>query len=115
MQFFGKQRMWRHHDLKPSYDVVIVGAGVHGLAAAYYLGEQYGIRMIPVRLTGQDPELVYVGDEPEAPAAAADEAYTARITLRLPEAPDLNPGTAATDKSNAESPASQQGHGRDHQ
>ena len=40
---------------------------------------------VEVRLTGQDPELVYVSDEPEAPAAAADEAYTARITLRLPE------------------------------
>src|SRR5438105_4323911 len=26
------ERMWRSHDLKPSYDVVIVGAGVHGLA-----------------------------------------------------------------------------------
>ena len=38
-----------------------------------------------MRLTGQDPEFVYVGDEPEAPAAAADEAFTARITLRLPE------------------------------
>jgi predicted DNA binding CopG/RHH family protein len=42
---------------------------------------------VEVRLTGQDPELVYVSEEPEAPAAAAaDEAYTARITLRLPEA-----------------------------
>jgi sarcosine oxidase, subunit beta len=46
MQFFGKQRMWRRHNLKPSYDVVIVGAGVHGLAAAYYLGEHYGIRNV---------------------------------------------------------------------
>jgi HicB family len=41
---------------------------------------------VEVRLTGQDPEFVYVSDEPEAPAAAADEAHTARITLRLPEA-----------------------------
>src|ERR671934_800889 len=41
---------------------------------------------VEVRLTGQDPELVYVSDEPEAPVGAADEAYTARITLRLPEA-----------------------------
>jgi hypothetical protein len=41
---------------------------------------------VEVRLTGQDPEFVYVGDEPEAPAAGADDAYTARITLRLPEA-----------------------------
>ena len=39
-----------------------------------------------MRLTGQDPELVFVSEEPEAPAAAADEAYSARITLRLPEA-----------------------------
>jgi predicted HicB family RNase H-like nuclease len=39
-----------------------------------------------VRLTGPDPELVYVHDEPEAAAAPADEAYSARITLRLPEA-----------------------------
>src|SRR3954466_13645671 len=35
---------------------------------------------VEVRLTGQDPELVYVGDEPDAPAASADEAYSARIT-----------------------------------
>jgi sarcosine oxidase subunit beta len=34
------ERMWRTHDLKPSYDVVIVGAGVHGLAIAYYLGKR---------------------------------------------------------------------------
>ena len=40
---------------------------------------------VEVRLTGQDPELVYVSEEPEAPTAA-DEAYSARITLRLPEA-----------------------------
>jgi hypothetical protein len=41
---------------------------------------------VEVRLAGQDPELVYVSDEPEAPATPADEAYSARITLRLPEA-----------------------------
>jgi HicB family len=40
---------------------------------------------VEVRLSGQDPELVYVGEEPEPATAAADEAYTARITLRLPE------------------------------
>src|SRR5258708_8019362 len=34
------ERMWRTHDLKPSYDVVIIGAGVHGLAIAYYLGKR---------------------------------------------------------------------------
>ena len=46
MQLFGKTRFWRHHELKPSYDVVIVGAGVHGLAAAYYLGKEHGIRKV---------------------------------------------------------------------
>jgi len=35
------ERMWRSHDLKPSYDVVIIGAGVHGLAIAYYLGRRH--------------------------------------------------------------------------
>src|SRR5438876_8383929 len=37
------ERMWRTHDLKPTYDVVIIGAGVHGLAIAYYLGKSHGI------------------------------------------------------------------------
>ncbi len=40
--------MWRSHQLKPSYDVVIVGAGAHGLAAAYYLGKEHGIRSVAV-------------------------------------------------------------------
>ena len=31
--------MWRSHNLKERYDVVIIGAGVHGLATAYYLGK----------------------------------------------------------------------------
>ena len=46
MQLFKKERMWRKCDLKPSYDVVIVGAGVHGLATAYYLGSRHGIRRV---------------------------------------------------------------------
>src|ERR1700736_6885452 len=40
-------RMWRSHELKQSYDVVIVGAGVHGLAIAYYLGKR-GITNVAV-------------------------------------------------------------------
>src|SRR5712691_5455520 len=31
--------MWRCHPLKERYDVVVIGAGVHGLAAAYYLSK----------------------------------------------------------------------------
>ncbi len=41
-------RVWRVHDLKPAYDVVIIGAGVHGLAAAYYLARNHGIRDVAV-------------------------------------------------------------------
>lgn len=35
-------------DLKPSYDVIIIGAGGHGLAAAYYLARDHGITDIAV-------------------------------------------------------------------
>src|SRR6516162_8266111 len=42
------ERMWRCHELKPAYDVVIVGAGVHGLAIAYYLGKNHGITNVAV-------------------------------------------------------------------
>src|SRR5579864_7125087 len=48
MQLFANKPMCRRHELKPSYDVVIVGAGVHGLAAAYYLGKQHGISNVAV-------------------------------------------------------------------
>jgi sarcosine oxidase, subunit beta len=42
-------RMFRRHDqLKSSYDVVIIGAGGHGLAAAYYLARDHGIHDIAV-------------------------------------------------------------------
>jgi sarcosine oxidase subunit beta len=35
-------------ELKPTYDVVIIGAGGHGLAAAYYLATKHGITNIAV-------------------------------------------------------------------
>jgi len=54
--------------------------------AALELNEKLPSGHVEVRLAGPDPELVYVSDEPEAPAPAGDEAFTARITLRLPEA-----------------------------
>jgi sarcosine oxidase, subunit beta len=41
-------RMWHIHDLKDSYDVVIIGGGVHGLAAAYYLANYHGITNVAV-------------------------------------------------------------------
>ena len=42
-------RMFRAHAaLKPAYDVVIIGAGGHGLAAAYYLARDHGITNVAV-------------------------------------------------------------------
>jgi sarcosine oxidase subunit beta len=41
------ERMWRHHELQKTYDVVIIGAGVHGLAIAYYLGQR-GIKNVAI-------------------------------------------------------------------
>ncbi len=40
--------VWRTPDLKKSYDVVIIGAGGHGLATAYYLARKHGLRNIAV-------------------------------------------------------------------
>jgi sarcosine oxidase subunit beta len=40
--------MWGAHELKSSYDVVIVGGGAHGLAAAYNLGKNHGVRKVAV-------------------------------------------------------------------
>jgi sarcosine oxidase subunit beta len=40
--------MWRRHELEPGYDVVIIGGGVHGLAAAYYLAANHGISNVAV-------------------------------------------------------------------
>ena len=40
--------LWRNPSPKPSYDVVIVGAGGHGLATAYYLAQHHGVRNVAV-------------------------------------------------------------------
>ncbi|MCX7055856.1 MAG: FAD-dependent oxidoreductase [Proteobacteria bacterium] len=43
------QRMFKVPErLQPTYDVVIIGAGGHGLAAAYYLARDHGIRNVAV-------------------------------------------------------------------
>lgn len=42
-------RMFTQHDtLRRSYDVVIIGAGGHGLASAYYLAREHGITNVAV-------------------------------------------------------------------
>jgi sarcosine oxidase subunit beta len=40
--------LWRNPDPKPSYDVIIIGGGGHGLATAYYLARNHGITNIAV-------------------------------------------------------------------
>ncbi|MBO0847847.1 MAG: sarcosine oxidase subunit beta family protein [Pseudonocardia sp.] len=41
-------RLWRNPDPRPGYDVVIVGAGGHGLATAYYLASRHGVTNVAV-------------------------------------------------------------------
>ena len=44
----GWQRAWRNPVPKAHYDVIIIGAGGHGLATAYYLGKNFGITNVAV-------------------------------------------------------------------
>jgi hypothetical protein len=53
--------------------------------AALEISAQLPEGHIEVRLVGQEPALVYVGEEAAPPEPAAEDGLTARITLRLPE------------------------------
>ena len=44
----GWQRQWRSPEPKAAYDAVVVGGGGHGLATAYYLAKEHGMRNIAV-------------------------------------------------------------------
>ncbi|MEM6693397.1 MAG: sarcosine oxidase subunit beta family protein [Pseudomonadota bacterium] len=44
----GWERAWASPDPKAHYDTIIVGAGGHGLATAYYLRKRFGVRNMAV-------------------------------------------------------------------
>jgi sarcosine oxidase subunit beta len=67
--------MWRRRqELRPRYDVVIVGGGAHGLATAYYLAKNHGITNVAVL------EKSYLGS-----GAAGRNTTIVRANYRTPE------------------------------
>jgi sarcosine oxidase subunit beta len=72
---FRVRRMWRRQgELKRRYDVVIIGGGSHGLAIAYYLTKNHGIRDVAVL------EQSYIGS-----GAAGRNTTIIRSNYRTPE------------------------------
>ncbi|WP_417588724.1 sarcosine oxidase subunit beta family protein [Pararhodobacter oceanensis] len=47
-QHNGWDRAWASPEPKSHYDVIIVGAGGHGLATAYYLGKNFGFKNVAI-------------------------------------------------------------------
>jgi len=41
-------RLWRAAELRDAYDVIVIGGGGHGLATAYYLAKNHGVRRVAV-------------------------------------------------------------------
>ena len=74
-ELFRPQRMWRPRgELRPRYDVVIIGGGSHGLATAYYLARNHGITNVAVL------EKSYIGS-----GAAGRNTTIIRANYRTPE------------------------------
>ena len=44
----GWKPAWREPEPKPSYDVIVIGGGGHGLSTAYYLSNKFGITNVAV-------------------------------------------------------------------
>ena len=47
-QHVGWERAWASPEPKAQYDAVIIGAGGHGLATAFYLGRNHGIKNVAI-------------------------------------------------------------------
>ena len=72
---FRVRRMWRPRgELKRRYDVVIIGGGSHGLATAYYLAKNHGIKDVAVL------DKSYIGS-----GAAGRNTTIIRANYRTPE------------------------------
>jgi sarcosine oxidase subunit beta len=72
---FRVRRMWRPRgELKKRYDVVVIGGGSHGLATAYYLAKNHGVKDVAVL------ERSYVGS-----GAAGRNTTIIRSNYRTPE------------------------------
>jgi sarcosine oxidase subunit beta len=72
---FRQRRMWRRRgELKPRYDVVVIGAGSHGLSTAYYLAKNHGITDVAVL------DQSYIGS-----GAAGRNTTIIRANYRTPE------------------------------
>jgi len=46
--FLKHKRIWSESALKSSYDLVIIGGGLHGLATAYYLARDHGMTNVAI-------------------------------------------------------------------
>ncbi|MEM7045356.1 MAG: sarcosine oxidase subunit beta family protein [Pseudomonadota bacterium] len=42
------EKVWRSPEPRPAYDVIVLGAGGHGLATAYYLAKEHGVTNVAV-------------------------------------------------------------------
>ena len=64
--------------------------------AALELSSQLPSGHVEIRMSGQDPTLVYVEEQAEPAQAATEDALVARISLRLPEGLKIAIDAAAT-------------------
>jgi sarcosine oxidase subunit beta len=69
-----RRRWFRSRELAPAYDAVIIGGGAHGMATAYYLATEFGMRDIAVL------EKSYIGS-----GASGRNTTIIRANYRTPE------------------------------